>query len=184
MGVDHRLWSPACHSGLRRIVFLVDRDHRHSHAQRRSVSYCRRGGNRNRHALAELGPVLSLGDRRAPLSRCGRALHRQSVACIGCPDPATRGRPDRRGDCSALSRDAASCQSAPRPGFPGGSRHDFARFDMLYVLSATGRWTACMYWELCWASTSCFTGSDGSPLVWDCSRGVDALGSPHARSEQ
>ena len=40
-----------------------------------------------------------------------------------------------------------------------------------------------MCWELCWASTFCFMGSDGSALVWDCSREADPLGRrAHVRS--
>src|SRR5271165_3874 len=41
-----------------------------------------------------------------------------------------------------------------------------------------------MCWGLCWASTFCFTGLDGSVLAWDCSRGADALGRRRACEER
>src|SRR5271165_5343972 len=41
-----------------------------------------------------------------------------------------------------------------------------------------------MCWGLCWASTFCFTGLDGSVLAWDCSRGADALRRRRATEER
>jgi hypothetical protein len=51
--------------GFGRPVLLPDCDHRDGHAQRRPVPHRRRSRDRHRHARAQLGPVLPVGDRRA-----------------------------------------------------------------------------------------------------------------------
>src|SRR5208337_2011751 len=51
----------------------------------------------HRHASAQLGPVLPVGDRRSALSGGRRALHREPAARFGRADAPARRGPDRRG---------------------------------------------------------------------------------------